>query len=1205
MKNTVKNFKTKNFYDASLELFKKLSIPLDSITELSIEPSDIFESQKYFFDKIKDIYTLGMVSDSLFSGEDQSGFIYEKKEKYDGVLIFTIELNESKPTRSLLSDIARAFNREYHYTPVIVLFKYDDKLSLANTQRQNYKINKEGEKAGKVTILRDINISNPHTGHLKILNDMKIPSKIKSYDELYKHWQEVFDVSILNKAFYKELQNWYFYAINEVVYPNEPRATDPEFDNDKLKEYRAKNVIRLLTRLLFVWFIKEKGLIPNKLFEEDEIKKLIKNFEPRKQDQETLFGGHDKESRYYKAILQNLFFATLNQEMKQRAFRKDGANQNTTNLMRYKKYFENPDDFISLVESVVPFMNGGLFECLDAPHPIKRGRQGGDIIVYEDGFSDRDNNPLIVPDYIFFGHEDHIDLSVEYGSKNKAFKDASVKGLINILKSYKFTIAENTPIEEDVALDPELLGKVFENLLASYNPETKTTARKQTGSFYTPREIVSYMIDESLIAYLKTKLEGEVADKDELDKKLHGLLAYDDNNPFSDDDELTKRIIDAINEIKILDPAVGSGAFPMGALQKMVHLLSKLDPKNTYWQDLQLKKAQDETNDAFKSNDRNSIKEKVDEIFDSFDETINNPDYARKLYLIENTIFGVDIQPIAIQISKLRFFISLVVEQNINNDKENFGIRPLPNLESKFVAANTLIALEKEQQSLFDRTDIKVLENELQNVRHKIFNAKTPKTKRKYREKDKELRKEIKQTLLDGGIGNNTAEQLSSWDPYDQNSSSSFFDMEWMFGIKDGFDIVIGNPPYVRQEKLKEFKKILEKESFKSYNSTADLYIFFFEKGYDFLKNDGYLTYITSNKYTRAQYGIEFRSFLIDYTLFYKYIDFNGVKVFESATVDTSILIFQKKKSRNNSFLYCDVDEHYKKDNILEQYIKDNGWEYKQSELKKTGFSFVSSKEIELLNKIDESGTPLKDWSININYGIKTGFNEAFIIDSSVKNELIKKDPKNSEVMKPLLRGKDIKRYSYTFANKWLINIHNNPPVDINQYPTLKEHLDQYYEKLSKRSDKGVTPYNLRNCAYLESFDEEKIIYPETTQTTDVFILDNKKMYLDKTCFMIVGENLKFITSVLNSKLFIFYMQNKVRQVGKGYQISKIFAEKLPIKRVSKLIVEEYSSIIKLLLNKKQNSEDTIELENQIDQMVYELYELTEDEIKIVEDSIK
>ena len=268
--------------------------------------------------------------------------------------------------------------------------------------------------------------------------------------------------------------------------------------------------------------------------------------------------------------------------------------------------------------------------------------------------------------------------------------------MISILESYKFTVAENTPIEEDVALDPELLGKVFENLLASYNPETKTTARKQTGSFYTPREIVNYMVDESLIAYLKNSVNNWGIEAEQLDKQLHELLSYDNINPFVKNDDLQRQIIHALDNCKILDPACGSGAFPMGILQKMVHVLQKVDPENKYWQELQLNKAVKETEGAFADlTDKKEREQKLIEINEAFDEKINDPDYARKLFLVEDCIYGVDIQPIATQISKLRFFISLVVDQKVDKEKPNFGIRALPNLETKFVAANTLIGIDK------------------------------------------------------------------------------------------------------------------------------------------------------------------------------------------------------------------------------------------------------------------------------------------------------------------------------------------------------------------------------------------------------------------------------------------------------------------------------------------------------------------------------
>jgi hypothetical protein len=333
----------------------------------------------------------------------------------------------------------------------------------------------------------------------------------------------------------------------------------------------------------------------------------------------------------------------------------------------------------------IPFLNGGLFECLDKE--IEKGN-----VIRVDGFSDREDNPLQVPDDLFLMEkEKELDLNELFDTKNKKYK---VRGLIPIFNSYKFTIEENTPIEEEIALDPELLGKVFENLLAAYNPETGTTARKQTGSFYTPREIVNYMVDVALLAYLNSEFGMQNA---EMEERLRDLLSYNPTVPNFTDAEKS-RLIAAIDNVKVLDPAAGSGAFPMGVLHKLVFLLGKLDPNNDRWKQRQI--------DNTKVSDpliREAQIKIIDEIFSE-----NHDDYGRKLFLIENCIYGVDIQPIAVQIAKLRFFISLVVDQKTNVKKPNLGIRPLPNLETKFVAANTLIGINRPDTKTVDEAPVSI-----------------------------------------------------------------------------------------------------------------------------------------------------------------------------------------------------------------------------------------------------------------------------------------------------------------------------------------------------------------------------------------------------------------------------------------------------------------------------------------------------------------
>ena len=634
-----------------------------------------------------------------------------------------------------------------------------------------------------------------------------------------------FSVEVLTKDFYRELSIWYACAIKIIKFPN--NLKDP---TDETK-YNNESAIRLITRLIFVWFLKQRHLIPEEFFDEQYIAdNLIDGFNPN--EKQDLF-SKSYESKYYKAILQNLFFAMLNCPITEggnsgltRRFSNGRSDYDNNKLMRYKDYFINPQLFIDIANRTVPFLNGGLFDCLD-------DKDNG---LYYDGFSDREivRKTLIVPDFLFFGESVGKDLDLSGWFGDKSMKKVDAQGILLILKRYNFTVEENTPFDKEVSLDPELLGKAFENLLAEYNPETQTTARKQTGSFYTPREIVQYMVDESLVAHLKRTV-GE-----DLETEYRKLLQYTDE-PFELNEEQRHAIMQSLYNCKILDPACGSGAFPMGILQQMVHILQRIDPKNENWKEMMLNLAVGETKEAFMSNISEERLELLKDIERSFDESINRPDYARKLYLIENCIYGVDIQPIAIQISKLRFFISLVVDQKTNdNPTDNFGIRPLPNLEAKFVAANTLIGLDKIDASLFDTDEVKEKEEEMKEARHKIFGAKTVKTKRKYRQRIAEIRQELSALLEDSGaVGNNGAKQLNSWDMFDQNASSPFFDPEWMFGVKEGFDIVIANPPYVQVNTK-------DKHLYSSYPAVEgriDLYELFIQKGIMLLCYEGTLTY--------------------------------------------------------------------------------------------------------------------------------------------------------------------------------------------------------------------------------------------------------------------------------------------------------------------------------------------------------------------------
>ncbi|MBT4732833.1 hypothetical protein HOB87_12820 [Candidatus Woesearchaeota archaeon] len=1227
-------FKEKNFFNALNALFNTLNIPTNGGVEEPVTVKEILKDtykDNDAFSLVKDVYFVGIVDDAAFEG-NASLSKDEIQADYDGLLIFGITLNQRAsnllPTRSQLAEISRAFNREFYYTPVALVFKYQDDqdnyLALANTERLTYKQEwREGEKAGKVSLLRDININNTHSGHQQILSNMSINGSINSFDSLYKHWQTVFSVSLLSKRFYAELSNWYFWAVKEVTFPSEPtmqsmfEATGKN-DEKKLEElkqeHNAKNVIRLLTRLLFVWFIKEKKLVPDELFDLEYIKEnILKDLSPIHEDG-LFYTSTNINSHYYKAILQNLFFATLNQEMGKRSFRNDKQHTNVTNLMRYQGCFKNPKEFIDLVESKVPFMNGGLFECLDKPHLINKNAKGGDLIFYKDGFSDHKENNVVVPDYLFFGVDEQVDLSSIIGISNNNTKKSAVKGLINIFNSYKFTISENTPIEEDVALDPELLGKVFENLLASYNPETKTTARKQSGSFYTPREIVNYMVDESLISYLKNTACDWNISNDELDKNLHKLLSFEKINPFQDETNVQTQIIEALYQCKILDPACGSGAFPMGILQKIVHVLDKIDPNGAEWNRLQINKVNFAIEsleilggDKFIEQEIRDLKDQIKDIEDAFED--NGLDYGRKLFLIENCIFGVDIQPIAIQISKLRFFISLMVDQKINKSKDNFGIRPLPNLETKFVAANTLIGINKldGQLSLFDKKEVIKLEQELKIVRHKLFSSKVPKRKRELRIEDENLRENIATLLENGGVDNKTSRQLAVWDPYDQFKSTDFFDAEWMFDVKDGFDIVIANPPYIEHKKLKNIANIL-KPFYQVYTGSSDLSVYFFEKGFELLKDDGVLIFINTNKFFNTGYGKALRKFLLTKKII-SLINFEQVEVFENILV-SSVIYLSQNSSPHDSFTYSEFkqESNWRKD-FLDK-IKLKSTVFKQSIFGEGEWKFVSNEIRLLKTKIEENARPIKDIKdIIIKRGVTTGYDPAFIVDEKKAIEL-----NCPELIKSLIKGGDIKKYLISFSDKYLINLHNGQrglcePIDIKNFPNALLHLEEINIKSDNavidRTDQGRHWTNLRSCAFLDLFEQKKIVWPLTADKWG-FALDDSGYYLTSGGFFLVSKtiSLEFILGVLNSNLMKFYFSFiGVMTAGGAFTLKKSTIEQLPIKVDYFYISKIESKVIEILKNKKLHpGTDTTALEYEIDQLIYQLYSFTEKEIAIVED---
>ena len=1130
--------------------------PKTFFTEFPHPSRKITQSEKDFIRKVNAVHFIfQLANDDLV--EQDNLFNERNDDKQQSFMFVAADLAEQQYTRSDYATLTREISKRFAM-PVFVLFRHTDFVSLAFAHRRpSRKPGHNRDVLGKVSLLRDINCHKPHAGHLSILADLTFAKRQEwvkqncskvTFDGLYKALLAELDTKELSKRFYRELLEWFNWAVAEAKFPPAQKAEN--------------HVIRLITRMLFVWFVKEKELIAEELFAAHQVKKLLKKF-------------GDNHGDYYRAILQNLFFATLNTEIHKRGF---SAAQPKThrnfNLYRYADLMQDKDALLALLNKT-PFINGGLFDCLDSEEGIK---DGGYRI---DCFTDREQQgkDLHIPDMLFFDEQ---------------------RGLLPLLGGYKFTVEESTPIEQEVALDPELLGNVFENLLANYNPETQETARKQTGSFYTPRAVVDYMVDVSLLAYLGDKVTPSDGRANRWQKRLRYLLDYADSfdesvESFSTQEK--KDIVRAIADIKVLDPAVGSGAFPMAVLHKLSLVLSRLDKKNKLWHKLQKEIAMQKTDAAYNEKDDAKRKARVNEIDNTF--ARYSEDFGRKLFLIQNSIFGVDIQPIACQIAKLRFFITLAIEQGANPGKDNFGIKPLPNLETRFVAGNTLVGVAQSGVTrMLVSPEVGKTQAELKEIRERHFNANTRQQKLNCVKQFKQKKRTLADELKRADFGDDEADKIAAWDPFDQNAVAGWFDPEWMFGEKDGFDIVIGNPPYIRQERIRAYKPAFMRFYGNTYTSTADIYVYFYECGINLLKDKGHLCFITSNKWMRTQYGEKLRRFMKPRLM--QIIDFGGLQIFDNATVDTNILFCGKARA-DATFNYG-----FQLPTISEQPL----YAMLRDDLDTTSYTLQPPNVLAIKRKIEANGIPLRDWDINIYRGPLTGYNEAFIIDTAKRDELIAQDPKSAEIIKPILRGRDIQSYEVNWAGFWIINSHNgygnHAAIDINDYPAIKQHLDVYYPQIKRRQDQGITPYNLRSCAYIPEFEKEKIVWQRVT-AKPMFCLVEPNIYIqDSMAFIITKQNVRYLIAVLNSKLIKVLVEMFVHKYGdSGYLLANQYVERLPVPMISAEEQESYIVLVDKILaaKEKDSSADISQWQREIDNLVYELYGLTKEEIDIIETS--
>ncbi|MBH0304852.1 class I SAM-dependent DNA methyltransferase [Helicobacter pylori] len=1055
--------------------------------------------------------------------------------------------------------------------------------------------------------------------HFNLSDDFKelpLIYQVLSHEVLLKQ-RKTLDANTLNKDFYEELL--YILGLEEqndkgkiLIKPSRTQNSLSDALKKKYKNLDDEEVMALLiawnNRILFLRLL-ESLLISFKHFENPFL--TTENFED--------FNA-----------LNDLFFEVL-------------AKKNNERLSEIKE---------DKILEKIPYLNSSLFDKTPLElkgHEIKL-LDNKKLEIYKNSVLKKDNpkqEPLPLLKYFF-----------------------------KFLRLYKFTttpkdIKDNTDTSESCLINPSVLGLVFEKLNGY-----------KEGSFYTPSFITSYMCKESITPIVLDKFNAIY----QWDcKDLEALKGKIDRN-FSN--EKAKEYLNTLLTLRVCDPAVGSGHFLVSALNEMVWIAYELGLiASLYRHELRLE------------NDEIIIHTPEDKVFNyTIPHSENDPHhhiqkelFELKKSIIENCLFGVDINPNSCEITKLRLWIELLKYsyyifekgKNTNNLETlpnidinikcanslisrfnlNDDLKKIPNIKQKIQEYKDLVAQYKDPNPLFPLNKADLI-NKIQDLKNTFsLTLKDPKTKA---ELEKAIEKHIKKynffalddkSLLDGlnyfipslfgTLKLSPKEEEEAFASYgriralrkkldDALSGREYHNaFEWRFEFPEvlndegdflGFDCIIGNPPYIRQEHIKDLKPLLQKQYQDFYNSTADIYTYFFALSYHLLKEKGFSAFITSNKYARAKYGAKLREWLLKKTTLVSYMELNALKVFESAAVDTSIIHFIKQTPPKESvFKYYEPTPNDKDDLKSTPSLL-----MKQNALSTESFIFANATLLDLRDKIESIGTPLKDWDIQIYRGILTGANEAFIIPTEKRDAILKncddvqKDERGmserertKELIKPILRGKDIKRYSYEWAHLWVINTHNGytsatkskiPPIDIEKYPATKAHLDAHWNTIATRCDQGDTPYNLRNCAYLEDFEKEKIVYPCIMAKEPCFVYEEKGFYAPAPANIITGDKIeiKYITALLNSKCIYFAMRKFYMGGGIEGELKTNNLEKIPIPKITPQNQELARKITdcaeRILKSKaKDPKANTQGLEKEIDALVYQLYNLTDEEIKIIE----
>ena len=889
------------------------------------------------------------------------------------------------------------------------------------------------------------------------------------------------------------------------------------------------------------------------------------------------------------------------------------ARKNADRLPKIKEKYNN-----------IPYLNSSLFEISDLE----------DLTIKVNALDDN----LDIPFY---------NNSVLKKGINK--KETSVINTLHyffdFLDAYDFSSVGKEEVQEDnkTIINASVLGLVFEKINGY-----------RDGSIYTPGAITMYLCKEvirkAVVLRFNEKYQWSCETIDDLKNHLADRRNSKDILKFNE----------IIDTIRLADPAVGSGHFLVSSLNELIAIKAELgifaDETGNRLSDIDLSIANDElvvnyTNQDFfeytvvKKDDKITVSPQIQRI----QKTLFN----EKRKLIENCLFGVDINPNSVKICQLRLWIELLKNAyyKVDDTANETELETLPNIDINIKQGNSLLnkySLNEDLSEVFKKDkygikeyqlavqrykeapskdakeELKIFFKEIKTKFHETVSNRDPRRKKLSEWRGKKILAESTNNDLFGqkkskkDIEKEVAKYQKEIDKLSQQISDIENNQlyknafEWRFEFPEvldhngdfiGFDAIIGNPPYIQLQKMGLEADILQKQDYSTFVRTGDIYSLFYELGFRLLKPNYFLGYITSNKWMRAGYGQATRKFFIDHTNPLLLIDFGGYQVFDNATVDVNILVAQKSTYKNDTAT-CLIGKNLSSLEKLSDFISQNT--HVNALHNDSSWVLLNPIERSIKEKIENLGIPLKEWDIQINYGVKTGFNEAFIIDGDKREELIKQDAKSADIIRPILRGRDIKKYDYEFSNLWLLNIHNGirdrniKPIDIDSYPAIKKHLDLFYPALQKRLDKGVTPYHLRNCAYMDDFFKQKIIWGEISDTAKFGIELSGEFVCEATSFLLTGESLQYLTCFLNSKLsaYLFSKIGTTTGVGtirwKKYTIEQLLVPKLTEEK-EKVFIDILN---KILIEKIPNQKE--ELQNHLDDLIFEETKLSPEEIHYI-----